>query len=349
MGEVKEADVNLVEAAFYEKPFNFSYSALNRLLTAPNIFYKEYVLRQKEIKTEKYLLEGILIHHLLLDHLGFDEKFLVTPEKLPSENSMKVAKMVFDLYKKKVDDDPANAELELVDFTPQILEILKDLNLHQSLKDTDSGSGDSKRIAKIIEPKTEEYFNFLKKKGQREIIDSGILDRCTLAADLIKTDQGIRDLLGMDLESDGVNYGVYNELELEMELEGFPFGIKGILDNMVADVKNKRIRINDFKTTGKSLVDFPDSVEYWNYWLQAAIYLTLAMEYFKKFIDDSWTFEFNFIVFDKYDQIFAYPVSNETMVAWTKKMWEVLKEAQYHYNEKDYTLPYRFVAGEVAL
>jgi PD-(D/E)XK nuclease superfamily len=342
MIQTKEVDKNLIEAAFYEKPFKFSYSSLNRLLTAPNIFYKEYVLKQREIKTEKYLLEGTLIHYLLLDNRAFDEKFLVTPENLPSANSMKVAHAIFDIYIYSVDQDPAKEELELCDFPEEIMKVLGEMKLHQSVKEEN-------RLAKIVEPKTEEYFKYLKKKGQREIIDSGMLDKCTRAADVLKVDPQIRELLGMDLVSDGVNYGVYNELELDMELEGMPFGLKGILDNMVVDVANKTIRINDFKTTGKSLVDFPDSVEFWNYWLQAAIYLMLAMEYLKSVIDDTWKFEVRFIVFDKYDQLYAYPVGNDTMAIWITKMWEVLKEALYHYDEKDFTLPYRFVAGEVSL
>jgi len=97
MAQLAEKDKHLLEVAFYEKPFRFSYSSLNRLLTAPNIFYKEYVLKEREIKTEKYLLEGTLIHYLVLDNRAFDEKFVVTPEDLPSDNSAKVAHMVFDV------------------------------------------------------------------------------------------------------------------------------------------------------------------------------------------------------------------------------------------------------------
>lgn len=344
MGEVQEMDRTLQEAAFYNKPFYFSYSALNRLITAPNIFYKEYVLREREIKTDKYLLEGILIHHLLLEDQNFDDKFLISPEDLPSSNSMKVAQMIFEgPFKEKVAEDPGKADLELVDFPNEIDEILKEISLHQSVKDP------QKRVAKIVEPRTEAYFNFLKKKGTREIIDSGTLDKCKRAADLIKTNEHIRELLGMDRQADGVTFGVYNELHVKMELPELPFGLQGILDNMTVDVKAKQIRINDFKTTGKSLNEFPDSVEYWNYWLQAAIYLQLAMEYLKEVIDDSWNFEVHFIVFDKYDQVYAFPVTNKSLVEWVGKSKEVIKEAKWHYENKDYTLPYKFIAGEVTL
>jgi hypothetical protein len=340
--QTKEQDPALLEAAFYSKPFNFSYTSLNRLLTAPNMFYKEYVLKEREVKTEKYLLEGTLIHYLVLDNQGFDDKFLVTPEDLPSANSMKIAGAVLDIWKQKVEEDPVNEQLELCDFTNEIMKILEEMNLHQKV-------GEDKRIAKIVEPKTEEYFKYLKKKGQREIIDSEMLDKCSKAADLIKTNQEIRELLGMDIVPDGIKFGVYNELPIEMEMKNLPFGLKGILDNMVVDVENKLIRINDFKTSGKSLSDFPESVEYWNYWLQAAIYLTLAMHFLESVIDDNWKVEIRFIVFDKYDQLYAFPVSNESLALWTTKMWAAFKDATYHYESKDFTLPYKFVAGDVSL
>ena len=41
----RELDPNLLEAAFYDKPFKFSYSSMNKVLTSPGIFYKEYVLK----------------------------------------------------------------------------------------------------------------------------------------------------------------------------------------------------------------------------------------------------------------------------------------------------------------
>lgn len=344
MAELAEKDKHLLEAAFYEKPFYFSYSSLSKLLIAPNVFYKEYILKEREIRTEKHLLEGILIHYLLLDNKElFDETFIVTPEDLPSENSIKVVYMVFEKYKELVEQDLTKADLMLCDFPEEVDAILLEMNLHQAVKDKD------KRIAKIVEPKAEAYFEYLKNKGGREIIDSGTLDKCALAAELIKKNQNVIDLLGMTIEPDGINFGVYNELHLTMALENFPFGLQGVLDNMVVDVQNRTIRINDFKTSGKTLVDFPESVEYWKYWLQAAIYVRLAMEFLKEVINSDWTIEVHFVVYDKYDQVFAFPVSSESLLLWNLQLEQVLNEAKWHYENKDYTLPYKFIAGEVKL
>lgn len=347
MLSTKELDTNLLEAAFYEKPFKFSYSSLNKLMTSPSIFYKEYVLKEREDETKKYLLEGILIHFLVLENINFDEKFLVMPDSLPSDKVVDVVKFIYSLYKAEENPDP---DKELGDYRNQILDQLKEINFYQNLKDTKDGLGDDKRIAKIVDIKTEAYFEFLKKQQGRTIIDSELLDRCTRRAEVVTNNPEMRKLLGLDLSNDGKTFGVYNELELDMNTEGkLPFGFKGIIDNIVVDVKHKLIKINDFKTTGKDLTKFSDSVEFWNYWLQAAMYKKLVSNFFSKVLTNDWTIEFRFIVFDKYDQLYAYPVSEETMLAWEARLEETIFQANFHYTSKEFTLPYNYAIGNVKL
>lgn len=339
MISTKVNDPNLMEAEFYSKPFKFSYSSLNKLITAPSVFYKEYILKEREDDFKKYLLEGILIHFLILENRNFDDKFLVMPDSMPSSNSISVIERVFQIYKEK--NDPS---LTLIDFSTEIDDILTEMDLHQSVKDQ------SKRIAKIIEPKSESYFDFLKKQQGRTIIDSELLDKSTRRADIVKANSQMRELLGLDIISDGKTFGVYNELMLEIEpAENSVFGFRGIIDNIVVDIKSRTIRINDFKTTSKSLTNFSESVEVWNYWLQAAMYLKLVRNYFSKVINDQWNIEFRFIVFDKYDQLYAFPVSAATLSSWEEKFQIIQKEAKYHYDSRDFTLPYKYAHGIVEL
>ena len=337
-------DNALAEAAFYEEPFKFSYSSMNTLLTAPGAFYSDYILKKREDLHQKYLIEGTIIHFLVLENQGFDRNFILMPGNMPSPNNMIIADAIYKLFVEKED-----ATLQMIDFSTEILDMLVDMNLHQSLKDTKDGKGDDKRIAKIVDTKTEEYFNFLSTKNGRTIIDSAVLDKCTRRADIVKEDPEMRELLGMDLNSDGVDYGVYNELPLDMSLKDMPFGLKGILDNMVIDVKKKLVRINDFKTTGKNLTKFTESIEYWNYWLQAAVYYTLVKEYLKGVLKEGWTIEFRFIVFDVHNQMYAFEVTPGTMAEWIENFEVVKKEALYHYESRDYVLPYDFAQGNIKL
>jgi len=339
---IKETDVNLLEAEFFSKPFAFSYSSLNKLITVPAVFYQEYVLKQKEDDFKKYLLEGTLIHFLVLeDKARFDDHFIVSSDNLPSANTIAVVEEVFKIYQER-----GNNTLSLSDFEAEVDQVLTDMNLHQNVKDP------AKRIAKIIEPKTEEYFNFLKNKGDKTIIDSALLDKCTRRAEVVKANTGIRELLGLDLEYDPKKRAVYNEFALECDAESKNYSFKGIIDNVVIDVPTKTVRVNDFKTTSKALKEFSESVDHWNYWLQAIVYLKLIRNFLSKQVKvdpDEWNIEFRFIVFDKYDQLYAFKVSEKTRQSWQQRFEDVMLDAEYHLKFKDFTLPAEYAKGNVEL
>jgi len=339
MNDVLEKDVNILEAEFYSKPFYFSYSSLNTLLDAPSKFYKEYVLKDKDREIAKYLLEGVLIHYLVLDGLDFDSKFIVAPESLPSESSMEIIQAVFKEHTRRTD----KVDLPLADYSDIILEKLKEKNLHQRLKE------DEQRVKKIADVKGEAFFEFLKIKGTRTIIDSALLDKCSRRAEIVKSDECIRKLIGLDLQHDGHNIGIYNELEISAEANKYKFGFKGIVDNLVVDVVNKKVTINDFKTTGKSLVKFEESVEHWNYWLQCCMYIDLVKDFLKDVIDGSWEVSFNFIVFDRNNQLYAFPVSDKTLSHWYHKSYQVFDDANYHIVNKEFDLPQAFALGKIKL
>ena len=78
------------EEEFFSKDFNFSYSSLNRLLFSPSLFYKDYILKEKEIRLDKHLIEGSVIHCLLFEADKLKEKFKIVPGKAPSDSVKKV-------------------------------------------------------------------------------------------------------------------------------------------------------------------------------------------------------------------------------------------------------------------
>lgn len=337
------------QSAFYSKPFKFSYSSLNKLLYAPSLFYKEYVLGEKEIKTDLHLIEGKLIHYLMLDTTSFEDRFILASGSLPSDNVKTVVDIVYQVV------NPTEAD-ELGQYEDVILVTLKQINLYQKFvddkkadKDGIKKTGDQKRLDKVLTQEAIEYFNFLKTKAGRDIIDQNTLDRCSEAVEILKDNQKVRELLGLDMTHDGSIVGIYNEIELDAEVPEMPVGIKGVIDNMVVDVKHKTVKINDLKTSNKSIKDFPESVEYWRYSLQAAIYVRLAKEFLKDVVDDTWSFEFNFIVIDKYNQVYPYKVSDSTMAKWQEELDSCLNQARWHYGNCNYTLPYEFITNEVVL
>jgi len=324
------------EDLFYKGEFSFSYSSLNRLLFSPKLFYKDYILKERETKMEKHLIEGRLIHLLLLEPDRFNEEFVMTPLKMPSDS---VKRVLRNVSSKIVDP---NSYVKLKDLDDQILKALKEENLYQSFKE------DSKRLDKIITEESEEYFKFLQTTG-KTIIDADTFARCMDRVVIIRANDEVTKLLmqeGTDWDLDHIQ--VYNEKKLQCSLSDYKFGLKGIVDKYIIDDEAETITIVDLKTTAKPLNDFAETVDYYNYWLQAAIYTLLVI----KNVDEKqqkYKIIFKFVVIDKYDQVYVFPVQERTLMEWIKNLREALVEANYHYSKRKYHLPYVFANGNVTL
>ena len=322
---------------FYKKEFNFSYSSINKLLFSPRMFYNHYVLKEKEDSTDSHLVIGRVLHCLLLEPLNFDNQFAVMTSKIPSENNKKIIDNIFRNYLVN-----QNNTLTLEDYSKDILTHLLTINLHQSLKT------DQQRLDKILTDENNEYFEFLKLSLGKTVIDQIILDNCKKSLDVIKANDDVRALLQLDKIQEDNEIEVYNELIVSMSDKNLPFGFKGVLDNVVVDHNSKTIFINDLKTSGKSIQDFPESVDYYKYWIQGTIYVMLASEKFLKDKQD-WNVQLTFIVIDKYNQVYPYQVSPESLNKWKIDFEKIVTQIRWHYENKQYDLPYDLALGNVKL
>ena len=225
----------------------------------------------------------------------------------------------------------------------EILKILEFHNLYQSYKE------DSKRLDKIQTPENAQYFHFLLEEG-KDIIDNDMLAKATERVELMKANKNVMKIMNhkvTDFEIDPIE--IYNEKYLECKLKNYKFGLKGYIDRFTIDHDKKEITIIDLKTTSKGLEKFAETVDFYRYWMQAVIYITLVMKNMKEKVSN-YKINFNFVVIDNYDQIYVFDVSNATKADWYSLFEvEILKIADYHYTNKDYNLPYEFANGNVIL
>jgi hypothetical protein len=325
---------------FYKKPFWFSYSSINKLLFSPRMFYSHYVLNQREDSTDAHLVAGRVLHCLLFEADKFDQHFILLPGKLPSGNNKQVIDNIF-----KYHCTLGNDSLNLDDYSPEILTQLLTINLHQSLKT------DEQRLAKILTEEHKDYFTFLKTSLDKTIVDEVTLNGCKESLIELKSNQAVRALLQLDKTPNDVHIKTFSEHMITVNQEHLPFGYKGILDNVVMDYDSKTLFINDLKTTGKDIASFPDSVSYYKYWIQAAIYHKLAWTNFIKILPDAveWNIVITFIVIDKYNQVYPYQVSKETLEIWLSDFEDIEDKLRYHYDNREYKLPYELALGNVKL
>lgn len=338
--ELMEETIKIHENDFYNSKFYYSYSSLNKLLWSPAVFYQMYVLGLKEERTDAHLVQGKIVHALLLEEDKFNDQFVISPGKLPGDAVKAVVDRVFAHHVEISSNGDLREKLE--DFDQAVLDVMKDMNYHQSLKT------DQQRLDKIITEETKSYWSFLKTKGNKTLIDQETYDYCKNAVELIKTDKKLCELIGCNI-SEFENKEVYNELYLQCDTNHGNFGIKGILDNLVIDHDKKQIFINDIKTTSKDLKDFPETVEFYSYWLQAVMYVTLVSIKYANLIEQGYGLKFHFIVIDRVFQTYSFPVSDQTLNTWLTRFVNVLEKANWHYTNKSYDLPYEFATGSVTL
>jgi hypothetical protein len=217
-------------------------------------------------------------------------------------------------------------------------------NLYQSLKT------DGQRLEKLLTDNNKEYFKFLKIKETKTVIDPAVKQQAELSLEALKANDRVNALLQLGPDKP-LGVSVFNELPLKSDLENKPFGFKGIVDNVVIDENTKTLFINDLKTTNKSIQNFPESVEFYRYDIQATMYMGLVYDKFLKDRPDvnDWTIIFTFIVIDKYNQVYPFQVSKETLAWWSEYFEKVVGQVSYHYESKDYTLPYELAIGNVIL
>lgn len=328
---------------FYSKYFLFSYSSLNKLLHSAQGFYNWYILKEREDGLASFLVEGKVIHCLLLEEDLFHKQFVIIPGKLPGSSNKKIVEYIYKLW--KVEEEPSK---KLKDYESDILKWLVDNDLHQKLSDDKDGNktGDQKRLEKVLLTESNDYFEYLKKSKHKDVIDNETFEKCKEAVDILKGNNIVKDLLRLD-GGECEFLEIHNEKALSCALNDYPFGLKGIVDNYVIDHVEKKVYINDLKTTGKSLREFKDTVEYYKYWMQGAIYMRLIQSNHSNVAN--YEFEVHFIVIDKYNQVYPFPVSKQSLLDWQSQLEEVLDIAKFHYTKKEYSLPYEFANGQVTL
>ena len=339
----EEAQLSKIDE-FYAKPFNFSYSSLNKLMWDPTQFYAMYVLGLRDERMSEEMIKGKVIHALLLEEDKFKEQFVISPTNLPKDKAKIVIDRVFQKHESLTKDDPSLFyTLKLDNYQTEILEVMRDIDYYQNLKT------DEQRLAKVITTESFTYWNIQVVKDTKTIIAQEMYEFCKASTDIIKTKPDVIHLLGLDHVEEIDNAEIYNEQMMECGLKNYKFGLKGILDNLKIDHTNKVIYINDVKTTSKELKDFSESIEYYQYWLQAAIYVTMVTYNFAHLLDQGYNIKFHFITIDKNFKCYPFPVSERTLESWFLKMVETLDKAAYHYDNRRYELPYAFDKALVTL
>jgi hypothetical protein len=314
-------------------------SALKLMLESPKTYFKHYVLGEKDVKSGKHFDEGSLVHCMVLEPEELGNKFVNMGISVPTDSTRLCIEHLLSL---------GRDASELQEYNEEIIAYLKEINLHQSLVDDKKApwkTGDEKRLDKIITENSIEYFRIMVEGRNKTIVDVASWDKCYAKAEAILANEKANFLLKKINENDEVRY----EIELSHRPDELQYGVKGIMDVIKVDRKNKTVYISDVKTHGGKLKDFPTSAEKYDYWLQPIIYKILAQSLLR---GNAFDFKiiFHFIVIDQNDDVYCFPVEESSMEQYFNNLFQMInKKINYHITSKDFTLPYEFANNLISL
>ena len=330
-----------LEQEFFETPFLMSYSGLSKLTFSPAAFYNNYVCKQKGDQGNQGMNEGKLIHCMLLNPETFDDTFLVLPDKMPADNPRQIINTVFEYRKLLVQATSEDiAPKLLIEYKENILETMKSMGVYQALKT------DEQRLEKVMDENCMDYWAYLLAKDSKTIVDYDTVEFAKTVARKFQENNQLKYLMGVDRDPMKGKVEVMNEVELARFPDDLPFGRRGFIDNLVIDHGQKKVFINDIKKSSKDIASFPESIEFYRYWMQSATYYQLVLNYLKENVADwsSYQIEFRFIVIDNYLQMAAIKVSDETMLKWIEMTDVELQKAKWHFENRNFSLPHAFAS-----
>lgn len=231
-------------------------STLKRILISPQEYIKAKERQlAKDESTEQHFVFGSLVDSLLTEtKQDFDNKYAVVPDDTGvSETIAKIVKGVYDdMYEKT----PTNLE----DYPGEILK-------HCNYELYQSRWKDETRFKKIVEQGSK-YFDILKKCGTRTIITESEYAKAVNCVMALRSDKFTGPYCQKKSSNDHIE--IIDKHVVQFKYSGLEF--KGEIDRIIIDHKNQTITPIDFKTTGKSVLNFENSFWHFRYDFQAAVY-----------------------------------------------------------------------------
>lgn len=228
-------------------------SCLKKILQSPKDFLTAVNNQNNDDSTQSHFIFGSVVDLMLTGtREEFLDKYVVVDD---TDNPTEGIKTVVDsLFK---DIQHLGAITELGDYKSLILS-------HCNFTGYQSNWKDETRVNKIIDLGSK-YFNVLKTTVNKTVVSSLEYALAVNTVASLKSDE-----FTSKFTKKQPNVDFIDKFIIEFEWKGY--NIKGELDRVVIDHKEKTITPIDFKTTGKSVLNFNSDFWFYRYDFQAAVY-----------------------------------------------------------------------------
>jgi hypothetical protein len=258
-------------------------SCLKKILQSPKDFLTAVNNQNNDDSTQSHFIFGSVVDLMLTGtREEFHSKYIVVDD---SDNPTEGIKLVVDSLFKDLQHLGDITELE--DYKTLILSHCNFMNYQSNWKD-------ETRVNKIIDL-GKKYFDVLKSSVNKTVVSSIEYSTAITAVAALKSDEFTKYYCWKQ-----PNVEFLDKFIIEFEWQGY--NIKGELDRVVVDHVEKTITPIDFKTTGKSVLNFNSDFWFYRYDFQAAVYkygLTLH-DTITSYIDKGYVLKnFLYIVVEK--------------------------------------------------
>jgi len=233
-------------------------STLKKILISPQEYIKAKERQlAKDESTEQHFIFGSLVDSLLTEtKQDFDNKYAVIPDTTGVTDT--ISKIVQGVYQDRV-----ATGLEILDLEEYYDDILQ----HCQYENYQSNWKEETRVNKII-AQGSKYFEILKETDGKTIVTETDYAKAVNCVMALRSDKFTRPYCQKKSSEDHIE--IIDKHVVQFKYNGLEF--KGEIDRIIVDHKNQTITPIDFKTTGKSVLNFENSFWHFRYDFQAAVY-----------------------------------------------------------------------------
>lgn len=259
------------------------------------------LIRKTSVDNSGIKLGSIVDDLLFLDKSSFDERYYLYDGDKPSATLGFLCDIILKNY-------------STIPEKEAVLRICEENNFWNNIKKPDL------YLAKFDVPEFWGYLTAMFEIKDRTIITSSEFNAAMDLVEILKTHKYSSYILDNEFDN-------YYQVKFEYEYKGFV--VRGIIDILSIDHKNKKVIMTDLKTGKNPSIEFEDSFIKWRYYFQAALY-TLAFEDVCRALDlTGYALEpFQFLYISRSDKT---PLLFKMTDKWLKAAFEGFTIGKYTY------------------
>lgn len=248
-----------------------SYSSIKVFLDDRKKYYKKFILKEDLKEDDEGMAMGSLVHCLMLRPREFEDRYSLSEVPIPPGQYGEFAVKLWEITRMNLAEDGTIIRTMESMMQEAYSSIFK-RDKFETVK------------TKFFGTEVEAYYKYLRDNHGKEVIDLKTLEVAKAIEGSLRSNIATADIMNLKSSRD---YEVIDEFPIIGELDGsitktVGFKLKGMIDKLVIDHRNKMIHIYDLKVLWDNEKNFKYGYLKNRYYIQNSTYFYLVVEWKKK-------------------------------------------------------------------